>query len=335
MSASLMCETKENTTLTTLPNNGDAVVFTDLLGLANHGYSLTWFKSIFSYLGPTKKESMKLRRYCKLFSKALKPLPCWTSFPHPKYSSLKGLFDRFNELAGSGSMHIPKLVLIDDGIHVIERYQDEYGEVDVVKINIPIFIIGESREHCILIGGLQMNGWEGSDVHVSDLTLRQSKGIGVEGRMYGGASIHLDNVSIENSGQCGVAVYGKRNTMKNCNVSHSKSNGLVVSGDDGLMTIDGDATTIHHNCISGCSCEISSCYVHVRFGMHVYTNSSIHLLSPLTKDMITKNNGGGGNYGGAGTIKTITSNELDCNENRSKIKTQEGMNQELENCNHH
>ena len=130
-----------------------------------------------------------------------------------------------------------------------------------------------------------------------------------------GASFHLDNVSVENSGSNGVRIVycTKRNTMKNCNVSHSKSNGLVVSGDDGLMTIDGDATTIHHNCISGCSCEISSCYVHVRFGMHVYTNSSIHLLSPLTKDMITKNNGGGGNYGGAGTIKTITSNELDCN----------------------
>ena len=47
--------------------------------------------------------------------------------------------------------------------------------------------------------------------------------------------------------------------------------------------------------------------------MHVYTNSSIHLLSPLTKDMISKNNGGGGNYGGDGTIKTITSNALDCN----------------------
>ena len=168
-------------------------------------------------------------------------------------------------------------------------------------------IVGEQ----LLLIEVQMNGWEGSDVHVSDLTLRQSKGIGVEGRMYGGASIHLDNVSIENNGECGVVVYGKRNTMKNCNVSHSKSNGLVVSGDDGLMTIDGDATTIHHNCISRCSCEISSCYV--PFGMHVYTNSSIHLLSPLTKDMISKNNGGGGNYGGDGTIKTITSNALDCN----------------------
>ena len=42
-----------------------------------------------------------------------------------------------------------------------------------------------------------------------------------------GASMHLDNVSVENSGNCGVGVNGsKRNTMKNCNVSHSKCSGL-------------------------------------------------------------------------------------------------------------
>ena len=60
--------------------------------------------------------------------------------------------------------------------------------------------------------------------------------------------MHLDNVSVENSEGSGVYVEGsKRNTMKNCNVSHSKRHGLCV-GHSGLMTIDGNATTIHHNC---------------------------------------------------------------------------------------
>ena len=41
--------------------------------------------------------------------------------------------------------------------------------------------------------------------------------------------MHLDNVSVENSGDNGVCVNGsKRNTMKNCNVSHSKNDGLFV-----------------------------------------------------------------------------------------------------------
>ena len=58
-------------------------------------------------------------------------------------------------------------------------------------------------------------------------------------------------MSVENSGFSGVYVQcTKRNSMKNCNVSHSKGSGLVVAN-SGLMTIDGKATTIHHNCTGG------------------------------------------------------------------------------------
>ena len=42
------------------------------------------------------------------------------------------------------------------------------------------------------------------------------------------------------------------------------------------------------------------------YGLHTWTSSStIHLVSPLTKESVSINNGGGGNYGGDGTIKTI------------------------------
>ena len=67
----------------------------------------------------------------------------------------------------------------------------------LIFINLPISIIGESREHCIVIGGLRMKGKKEDDVNVSNLTLRDSKGNGVFG--YNGASIHLDNVSVGNS----------------------------------------------------------------------------------------------------------------------------------------
>jgi len=87
--------------------------------------------------------------------------------------------------------------------------------------------------------------------------------------------------------------------MKNCNVSHSKQSGLCVR-DGGLMTIDGTDTTIHHNCTRGSSGD---------FGLSTFlSSSSIHLVSPLTKEMISTNNRGGRNYGsfGGGTIQTIT-----------------------------
>ena len=110
-----------------------------------------------------------------------------------------------------------------------------------------------------------------------------------------GASIHLDNVSVENSGYDGVSVWmTKRNTMKNCNVSHSKWNGLGV-GNGGLMTIAGKTTTIHHNCTDVNSC----CY-----GLRTCdSSSSILLVSPLTKELISTNNNGGRNY--CGSIQTI------------------------------
>ena len=56
-------------------------------------------------------------------------------------------------------------------------------------------------------------------------------------------------------------------------------------GYGGLMTIDGNATTIHHNCT-----------YEGFYGLETYSSSSIHLVSPLTKEMISTNNHGGDNY---------------------------------------
>ena len=205
--SSLTCESTGESK--TPSNNNAAVVFTDLLGIVNHGYSLTWCKSIFAYLGPSAKDTVSLRSYCKLFSKALKPLPCWTTFPHPKYSTLNKLFGRFDEVSSSGSTNVPKVLLIDNGYHIViatvrhstTPRHDEGGQY--VNINIPISIIGESREHCIVMGGLFMKGKKEEDVNVSNLTLRGSKGCGVRGDHLNvsgnsGASMHLDNVSVEN-----------------------------------------------------------------------------------------------------------------------------------------
>jgi len=194
MLSTLNCETKQEDT-----NAGPYLSYLVQPNLHGERQRLPSLKvlwmNIFSYSGPTEKETASLRRSCKLFSKALKP-PCWTSFPHPKYSSLRALFGRFNALSESGSTNIPKLVLIDDGVHVIRG--------NSVVINISISIVGESREHCVVIGGLSMGGKKEDDVNVSNLTLRKSNGYGVRG--YYGASIHLDNVSVENSGNCGVWV---------------------------------------------------------------------------------------------------------------------------------
>merc|ERR1711865_1086960 len=88
--------------------------------------------------------------------------------------------------------------------------------------------------------------------------------------------------------------------MTDCKISNSKGSGLMVSN-GGLMTIDGDATSIHGNCTDGRS---------INYGLDIaysskynkVTPGAITIKSPLTKASISTNNGGGGNWGGEGTI---------------------------------
>ena len=83
--------------------------------------------------------------------------------------------------------------------------------------------------------------------------------------------------------------------MSNCQVSHSKEDGVYVQ-DGGLLTMNGCGTSFHNNVTGGDSDD---------YGLDPYTSSSsIHLVSPLTLESIT-NNDGGGNYGGHGTIAIV------------------------------
>ena len=159
------------------------VPFTHLLGLANHGYSLTWFISIFSYIGFNEYQTYQLRSYCTLFAKALARVPkhiapmphLWIEYPNTKYSSLRDLIDRisirgnrskpkisrwqdkptypnweelnrdrFDHLKKKKAQRIP-LVFVKNGVHSIGDNQDK-------KYSFSLTIIGESRDGCIIPG---------------------------------------------------------------------------------------------------------------------------------------------------------------------------------------
>ena len=212
-------------------------------------------------------------------------------------------------------------ILLLDGKH------NEKGEmVDVWGIGGPIddrtesiSISGESRDKCIVLGGLYCSGSNyvqgyrvtQPDVHVSNLTLRGSKSNGVEVG-WGGASIHLKNICVEKSEGIGVMVRGsKNNTMTDCNVSGSKKSGCRVTG-DGILTIDGNATTIHGNCTGGHGTmytdeeyrdasltknDVPNGYY---YDLDAYSRSSdIFLVEPLGIEIslgIDSNNGGRGTF---------------------------------------
>jgi hypothetical protein len=188
-----------------------------------------------------------------------------------------------------------KEIFLENGEHTFDHKDGRGKDCKYLVIDFPVTIVGESKDGCTIIGGLMMKGKKEDDVNVKHLTISQSKGNGVFG--FQGMSFHLFHLKIEKSERFGVYVdHTKRNTMSHCQVSHSKYSGVRVY-DDGLITMNGSGTSIHNNVTSG----YSGCY-----GLDTLNSSgSIHLVSPLTKESVSINNGGGGNYGGDGTIETI------------------------------
>jgi hypothetical protein len=64
----------------------------------------------------------------------------------------------------------------------------------------------------------------------------------------------------------------------------------VVASNGASITLIGAKTTVHHNCTKGGSDD---------YGLQVAdsTSSTIQLVAPLTKEQVSLNNGGGGNWG--------------------------------------
>jgi hypothetical protein len=89
----------------------------------------------------------------------------------------------------------------------------------------------------------------------------------------------------------------------NVEVRQCGHNGVVAS-DGGSITLIGAKTTVHHNCTKGGSTQ---------YGLKVFGSpcSTIQLVSPLTKEEVSLDNGGGGNWGAddggdISQIKTIS-----------------------------
>jgi hypothetical protein len=200
------------------------------------------------------------------------------------------------EEAKENGIHV---IFLENGEHTFDHKDDDGKDCNYLVIDFPVTIIGESKDGCIIIGGLVMKGKKEDDVNVKHLTISQSKSYGVEGNE--DMSFHLFHLNIEKSGWCGVFVSEtKRNTMSNCQVSHSYYSGVRVH--TGLITMNGSGTSVHNNVTGG-----DTYY----YGLHTFSSSSIHLVSPLTKESVSINNGGGKNYGGGGTIKTITKEQAE------------------------
>jgi hypothetical protein len=118
------------------------------------------------------------------------------------------------------------------------------------------------------------------------MTLRQAKDCGV----WGESSFTMDDVIVEQCTHSGVYAHDTSGVGRCTNVVVRQcGESGVVANDGGSITLIGAKTTVHYNCTKGESGE---------YGLKVEDSSStIQLISPLTKETVSIDNAGGGNWG--------------------------------------
>jgi hypothetical protein len=214
------------------------------------------------------------------------------------YRTLNEGYRRIEQSKGAVST-----IVLGQGDHVVEFDEDR---MNYLRIKCPVTIVGSrdvlDKSNIVVVGGFIINA---NGVHVEHLTIRGSCRNGVFGFSFPFSSCTLNDLMIDQCGRSGVLAHGSSTLVRCHNITISKClfNGVCASS-GATVILDGSQTLISHNCLM----EESDYY-----GLHVYGSSSkIQIVSPLTKQSISKGNKGGGNWGARGgaslkQIKTLKS----------------------------
>ena len=296
--------TKTNTTLTT---TSTAYLSTHLIvpyfinaqrEIKRPEHLIAWWSRIFSFYVPDDKDRIELRFLCRLFRDSLKPPPLYTIFPHPNYSTLNMLMDKLSDVFVENPNKAPQIVFVTEGTF---HSKDEARRV---YITYPMKMIGAGQNKSILsnyrliIQGMKE---EGKTVELTNIDL-QGSGWDANG-LYcdDGLSFLCDSMTITQCYNHGVEVYNTTGRLINCVITHCQGSG-IYSHAGALVEVEGSQTKVEQNITGGDK---------DRYGLTTYdTSSTIHLLSPLTKESISINNHNDQNYGSRdsicrGTIRTV------------------------------
>jgi hypothetical protein len=181
-------------------------------------------------------------------------------------------------------------------------------EDDHLVISSAMNIVGDPmvpKSEIVVLGGILFNEGIHGNCHLQHMTLRQAKGFGVDCL----SSFTMEDVLVEQCEDDGVNAYGTGvvGRCTNVEVRHCGWSGVWVSY-GASITLIGAKTTVHNNCTKGDSDE---------YGLKVWGSSAtIQLVSPLSKETCSFDNGGGGNWGakkGAdiNQIKTISKADME------------------------
>ena len=179
-------------------------------------------------------------------------------------------------------------IFLEPGIHILTKH---------VTISEEVIFSGAGRGSTFVHGlGFKIKGKNDKRCTFLDFTVHMTKGIGLEGQSgmsFDCLRMHFDQCG----GTAGVFADRTDGRLINCQITHCVSS-AVFNKNGSTIEIEGDETMIENNNTKG---------YNNHYGLTAYHASSrIYILSPLTKELISKNNQNG-NCGGQGTIQTVQS----------------------------
>ena len=181
-------------------------------------------------------------------------------------------------------------IYLEPGVHILTR--------NYVNISKEVTISGAGRGITFVQGwGFEIKGKKGKKCTLMDITVQKTKVDGLYGN--GGMSFDCLRMHFDQCGSHGVSACYTKGRLTNCQITRSEYSG-VCSSNNSTIDIEGEETMIEKNDTKGDDDD---------YGLRAWSSSSfIHILSPLTKESISKNNRNG-NYGGKGkqNIKTVQS----------------------------
>ena len=188
---------------------------------------------IFSYLGPSPFDLLRLRWLCRLFRDSLRP-PGWTTFPHPSYSTLNKLVDQINDVAKKDPSKAPSVVFVAVGVHTTPQ---------IITVRCSLMFVGESREGTVVRGNFEIKGDKKKDVvRLETMTVTNLKGMGVNA--FGGAMVHMKELTVDGYDNCGVCVYDTHGVLIDCIVKNCTGCCGILSQADGVIHIYGEMTKV-------------------------------------------------------------------------------------------
>jgi hypothetical protein len=188
------------------------------------------------------------------------------------------LEDAVNQVDGDDTT-----IIVGKGTHVVKVYKDNGEDTNTLHIPFTMRIVGEQgvpREEIVIMGGIY---FQADNCHLEGLTVSEAKEHGVRGISY----FTMDNVLVNNCGYCGIRVYGADANCTNVEVIECGWSGVTAVG-GATITLIGDRTSVHGNCTKDLTGD--------DYGLQASQGSTIQLVFPLTKEQVSRNNGGGRNW---------------------------------------